>query len=131
MKHMWKATLNRRRNRRATWRITAASALGLAALLGVFRPVPAAAGLFGMELSAPEVADILYSRYRVARVMSVITVGNVYQADAIDRRGFRVRFIVDGDNGAVLDSFMIGRSAYEAPVPVPPGLVPAPPAARL
>jgi hypothetical protein len=74
---------------------------------------------------------MLYTRYRVARVMSVITVGDVYHADAIDRRGYRVRFIVDGDNGAVLDSFMVGRSAYEAPVPIPPGLVPNGPGARL
>jgi len=127
---MRKFTDTRRSTQRASWWVCAASTLGLGALSGVLHPAPASAGFFGMELSAPEVADILYARYRVARVMSVITVGNVYQADAIDRRGYRVRFIVDGDNGAVLDSFMIGRSAYEAPVPIPPGLVP-PPAARL
>ena len=63
--------------------------------------------------------------------MSVITVGDVYQADAIDRRGYRVRFIVDGDSGAVLDRFVVGRSAYEAPVPIPPGLVPSDPGIRL
>ena len=108
---MWKPTIiSRSRTQRATW-------LGVRSLYrrigctssGCCIQSPPPPDSFGMELSAPEIADILYARYRVARVMSVITVGDVYQADAIDRRGYRVRFIVDGDNGAVLDSFMIGR----------------------
>ena len=112
-------------------RMLAASAACVVVLSSPLFSSAAQAGFFRNDVSAPEVADMLYTRYRVARVMSIITVGDVYHADAIDRRGYRIRFIVDGDNGAVLDSFMVGRSAYEAPVPIPPGLVPNGQGARL
>lgn len=87
-------------------------------------PAPAAAAWLSYGLGPPEVADMLYTRYRVARVMRIVPRGDVYQAEAIDRRGYRVHFTVDAYNGEVLESFVVGRSAYEPPVPVPPGMVP-------
>lgn len=91
---------------------------------------PAAAAMFGYGMSAPDVADMLYARYRVARVMRVVPTGDVFQADAIDRRGFRIHYTIDGYTGEVLESFVMGRVAYEPAVPVPPGLVPGGPALR-
>jgi hypothetical protein len=79
---------------------------------------------FQRQLPPHAVADILYSRYGMARVMSVRPRGDVYWADAIDRRGYRVRFTIDGFNGRVLESYVVGTGPYEAAVPVPPGAVP-------
>ncbi|MFZ4532832.1 MAG: hypothetical protein ACOYOJ_13600, partial [Alsobacter sp.] len=80
---------------------------------------------FGFEgLSAPEVVDLLYGRYGMARVMRVRPMGDVYEAEAIDRRGFRRHFVVDAYNGRILESFVIGRQPYETAVPQPPGLIP-------
>ncbi len=88
---------------------------------------PASAAMFGAGLTPPDVADLLYTRFRVARVMRIYPTGDVYQAEAIDRRGYRVHFTIDAYNGALLESYVIGRGAYEAPVPLPPGLVPGAP----
>jgi len=74
--------------------------------------------------SAPEIVDLPYGRYGMARVMRVRPMGDVYEAEAIDRRGFRRHFVVDAYNGRILESFVIGRRPYENAVPQPPGLVP-------
>ncbi len=74
--------------------------------------------------SAPEIVDLLYGRYGMARVMRVRPMGDVYEAEAIDRRGFRRHFVVDAHNGRILESFVIGRQPYETAVPQPPGLIP-------
>jgi hypothetical protein len=79
---------------------------------------------FQRQLPPSVIANMLYSRYGMARVMSVRPRGDVYWADAIDRRGYRVRFTIDGFNGQVLESFVVGTSPYEAAVPIPPGAVP-------
>jgi hypothetical protein len=102
-------------------------AAGLAVLLaagGVASAAPASAAMFGYGMSAPDIADLLYARYRVARVMRVVSSGDLFEADAIDRRGFRMHFTIDAYSGEVLDSYIMGRVAYEPAVPVPPGLVP-------
>lgn len=79
---------------------------------------------FQRQLPPHAIADLLYSRYGMARVMSVRPRGDVYWADAIDRRGYRVRFTIDGFNGRVLESYVVGTGPYEAAVPMPPGAVP-------
>ena len=116
-------------------------ALALAAIILSGASLPALAGPLGAErldaapLAEPaqfsrfmmepgEVADALYSRYGFQRVMRIRSVGDVYEADAIDRRGYRVHVTVDGYNGRVLESFAVGSRAYDAPVPVPPRGVP-------
>jgi len=75
-------------------------------------------------VSAPEVVDLLYGRYGMARVMRVRPMGDVYEAEAIDRRGFRRHFVVDAYSGRILESFVVGRRPYEAAVPQPPGMIP-------
>ncbi|PSC07061.1 hypothetical protein SLNSH_01420 [Alsobacter soli] len=78
---------------------------------------------FGEDSGSSEIADILYSRYGMQRVMRIRATGDLYRADAIDRRGYRVRVTLDG-RGRMLDSFVVGSRAYDAPVPLPPRGVP-------
>jgi hypothetical protein len=70
------------------------------------------------------VAEMLYLRYGMARVLYVRPRGDVYYADALDRRGYRVSFAVDAYNGRVLESFIVGR--HPAVPPVPPRAVARP-----
>ncbi|MFO1147077.1 MAG: hypothetical protein U1E62_01780 [Alsobacter sp.] len=105
--------------------LLSAMALGTGLLAS---PPPAAAAMFGYGLTPPDVADLLYTRFRVARVMRIYPTGDVFQAEAIDRRGYRVHYTIDAYNGALLESYVMGGGAYEAPVPLPPGLVPGVPA---
>ena len=118
---------------------SALSVLALAAGLAVM-PGPASAGPFDgffpsggpfgpgrsvvrtARLSSPQIVDILYSRYGVARIILVRPLSVVYEVDAIDRRGQRVRYTVDAFDGQLLERAMLG--AYEAPVPLPPGSIP-------
>lgn len=118
---------------------SALSVLALAAGLAIM-PGPASAGPFDgffpsggpfgpsqsvirtARLTSPQIVDILYSRYGVARIILVRPLSEVYEVDAIDRRGARVRYTVDAFDGQLLERAMLG--AYEAPVPLPPGSIP-------
>src|SRR6478672_8839392 len=91
---------------------SALSVLALAAGLAIM-PGPASAGPFDgffpsggpfgpsqsvirtARLTSPQIVDILYSRYGVARIILVRPLSEVYEVDAIDRRGARVRYTVD------------------------------------
>ncbi|WP_406854835.1 hypothetical protein ABEG18_20145 [Alsobacter sp. KACC 23698] len=105
-----------------------ASLPALAAPLGAGRlpvaPLAAPAQFSGFMMGPGEVADILYSRYGYQRVMRIRSVGDVFEADAVDRRGYRVHVTVDGYDGRLLESFAVGDRAYDAPAPIPPRSVP-------
>jgi hypothetical protein len=122
-------------------RAGAASALCLAA--GLVSASPASAQFWGgwgpppgrtyvEGIGIAQAADILYTRYGMARVLRVRpTSGNVLQADAIDRRGYRVHFVLDGYNGRVLERYFVGQGPYEQAVPMPPGRVPGDPSSAM
>lgn len=74
------------------------------------------------RLSGAHVVDLLYTRYGASRVIVVRAIGDVYEADAVDRQGRRVRYVVSAYSGELLERDLIG--AYEAPVPLPPAPVP-------
>ena len=76
------------------------------------------------RLTSPQIVNTytFYSRYGVARIILVRPLSEVYEVDAIDRRGARVRYTVDAFDGQLLERAMLG--AYEAPVPLPPGSIP-------
>jgi hypothetical protein len=122
-------------------RLVRRGALALAAAFMVGASLPALAAPLGADrlAAAPlvqpaqfsrfmmepgDVADVLYSRYGFQRVMRIRSVGDVYEADAIDRRGYRVHVTLDGYDGRLLESFAVGSRAYDAPVPLPPRGVP-------
>lgn len=72
--------------------------------------------------SAPEVVEMLYRRYGALRVLYVRPAGDIYQAELIDRSGYRLHYTIDAYDGRVLERYIMGRN--ERPVPVPPGMVP-------
>lgn len=120
----------RRFARRGAFALAALTAAtpALAAPLG-FIDAPAGALVeraqwFGFRVAPEEIADILYARYGMQRVMRIRSVGDVYEADAVDRRGFRVHLTLDAQSGRMLESFVVGGRAYDAPVPTPPRGVP-------
>lgn len=90
--------------------ITGASAVVPAAFFGIGGP------------SAPEVVEMLYRRYGALRVLYVRPVGDIYQAELIDRSGYRLHYTIDAYDGRILERYIMGRN--ERPAPVPPGMVP-------
>src|SRR5690242_13114385 len=58
------------------------------------------------RLTPPQVVDIVYARYGAARVMTVRNRGGIYEVDAIDRRGRRVRYTLDSLDGELLEREM-------------------------
>ncbi|GGH30379.1 hypothetical protein GCM10007036_40930 [Alsobacter metallidurans] len=116
-----------RRGALALAALTAATPVLAAPLGSIDAPVGALverAQWFGFRVAPEEIADILYARYGMQRVMRIRSVGDVYEADAVDRRGFRVHVTLDAQSGRMLESFVVGARAYDAPVPTPPRGVP-------
>ena len=102
-----------------------------AAVAGPATPVTGLSGasdvvrvaFFGLSgPSTPEVVELLYRRYGALRVLYVRPVGDIYQAELIDRSGYRLHYTIDAYDGRVLERYIMGRN--ERPVPVPPGMVP-------
>jgi hypothetical protein len=97
--------------------LAASLSFGQSASAGWLWPGPAPiqrVQFFSHMLHPAAVAEILYVRYGMARVLYVQPRGDVYYADALDRRGYRVSFAVDAYNGRVLESFIVGRRPYGA-----------------
>lgn len=74
--------------------------------------------------SSRQIADHLYRYYGAQHVLLVRPAGDVFEADIIDRRGYRIRYTLARDTAEVLDRYPLGRERYMSPVPVPPGAVP-------
>lgn len=74
--------------------------------------------------SSRQIADLLYRYHGAQHVLLVRPAGDVFEADVIDRRGYRIRYTLARDTAEVLDRYPLGRERYMAPVPVPPGAVP-------
>ncbi|MGL4444788.1 MAG: hypothetical protein ACRCU1_14270, partial [Alsobacter sp.] len=79
---------------------------------------------FYRSFTSRQIADVLYRHYGAQHVLLVRPAGDVFEADIIDRRGYRVRYTLARDTAEVLDREALGRERYMAPAPMPPGMVP-------
>ncbi len=80
--------------------------------------------------SPRQVAELLYRRHGAQEVLLVREAGDVFEAEIVDRRGQRVRFIVARDTAEVLDRQTLGGERWTRAGPTPPGTVPREPEAR-
>ncbi len=79
---------------------------------------------FYRSYSSRQIADHLYRYYGAQHVLLVRPAGDVFEADIIDRRGYRVRYTLARDTAEVLDRYTLGGERYRSAAPVPPGFVP-------
>ncbi len=79
---------------------------------------------FYRSFTSRQIADILYRHYGAQHVLLVRPAGDVFEADIIDRRGYRIRYTMARDTAEVLDRYALGSERYMAPAPMPPGMVP-------
>ncbi|MHB2165466.1 hypothetical protein [Alsobacter sp. R-9] len=76
--------------------------------------------------SSRQIAEILYRRHGAAQVLMVRPAGDVFDAEVIDRRGYRVRYVIAPDTAEILERVVLGERRWERDPAVPPGLVPQP-----